>query len=180
MEGCRMIAGKGYVSLSEQQLQDCMFSKVCAPGGGGPDQAIDWVHNRGGMSSSGSYPWRQGNGQCHNGDNVVQVSGRQSAFGHNDITNLVASGPSAIGINADYGGPLQGYKSGVINGPCNQGTNHAVLAVGYATNCQGSGVNCWIIKNSWGTGWGSGGYALVRKGINQCGIEHDAHKAYGC
>jgi len=179
LEGCHMMANKGYTSLSEQQLQDCLFSRVCSPGGGGPDQAIDWAHNHGGISSSGAYPWTESNGNCHDADIAATTGGRLSAFGHNDIVNLVARGPAAIGIVGSTA--LQGYHSGVLNdGGCGDQTNHAVLAVGYAQNCQNSGLDCWIIKNSWGTGWGTGGYALIAKGRNMCGIEHDAHLAVNC
>jgi len=179
LEGCRMLAGKGYNSLSEQQLQDCLFSRVCSPGGGGPDQAIDWAHNHGGIASSNAYPWVENNGNCHNADIGGTTGGRNSAFGYNDIVNLVARAPAAIGIKGDTS--LQGYRSGVLNDAnCGTGTNHAVLAVGYATNCQGSGMDCWIIRNNWGSGWGTGGYALIAKGRNICGIEHDAHIAVNC
>lgn len=42
---------------------------------------------------------------------------------------------------------------------------HCVLIVGYDDN-----LGCWIIKNSWGTGWGDGGFGLIAYG--QCDIDY--------
>jgi C1A family cysteine protease len=44
----------------------------------------------------------------------------------------------------------------------NQG--HAVCVIGYDENRK-----AWLIKNSWGSGWGSGGFAYVA--YSQCGID---------
>jgi Papain family cysteine protease len=41
---------------------------------------------------------------------------------------------------------------------------HIMLAVGYDDN-----LNCWIVKNSWGTGWGESGFWLI--GYGQCNID---------
>ena len=32
----------------------------------------------------------------------------------------------------------------------------------------------WTIANSWGTGWGQGGYGRFRKGTDEAGIEKEA------
>jgi len=48
-----------------------------------------------------------------------------------------------------------------------QSVNHAVLAVGYDS---GSEVPFWIIKNSWGEGWGDEGFFKMKMGTNMCGI----------
>jgi hypothetical protein len=41
--------------------------------------------------------------------------------------------------------------------------NHAICVIGYDDT-----QNCWICKNSWGTGWGDSGFFKIAYG--QCGI----------
>lgn len=48
-------------------------------------------------------------------------------------------------------------------------TNHVVLIVGWGESEQGE--KYWIVKNSWGTGWGMDGYFWILRGVDECGIE---------
>uniref|UniRef100_A0A8C2GKT3 Cathepsin S-like n=1 Tax=Cyprinus carpio TaxID=7962 RepID=A0A8C2GKT3_CYPCA len=61
------------------------------------------------------------------------------------------------------------YTAGVYNDPtCTKKVNHAVLAVGYGAT---AGQDFWLVKNSWGTGFGDGGYIrMARNQNNMCGI----------
>lgn len=69
------------------------------------------------------------------------------------------------------------YKGGIyhytgLRDPFNpfELTNHAVLLVGYG-RCPKTGEKFWIVKNSWGTGWGEEGYFRIRRGNDECSIE---------
>lgn len=51
--------------------------------------------------------------------------------------------------------------------------NHSALIVGYGSI---NGQDYYIIKNTWGTTWGIGGYAyFARNKNNHCGIANNAY-----
>lgn len=71
--------------------------------------------------------------------------------------------PTSVAVDASDWGY---YRSGVFRCTSSQVTiNHAVLLIGYDLNQN------WIIKNSWGTGWGDKGYMTINKSnMYNCGI----------
>jgi hypothetical protein len=66
-------------------------------------------------------------------------------------------GPVSVAVCANSA--MQGYTGGVFNGCENGDINHAVAVVGWDDNQGASGV--WIMRNSWGSGWGEDGYMLI-------------------
>ena len=62
------------------------------------------------------------------------------------------------------------YSGGVYrNSECTaDGIDHGVLVVGYGDD---NGDQYWLVKNSWGKGWGDHGYIkIARNEDNMCGI----------
>jgi predicted outer membrane repeat protein len=86
----------------------------------------------------------------------------------NDVDQIKAAlqyGPVCTGIDASAA--FEAYTSGCYDVP-GVGTNHLVLIVGYDDrSCGGNGA--WLIKNSWGPGFGDGGYITVQYGAGSVG-----------
>jgi cathepsin L len=75
---------------------------------------------------------------------------------------LCDHGPVAVAMEATR--LFQAYTGGVYNEPGISGINHAVTIVGWDDSNQ-----AWIVKNSWGMGWGEAGYFRIRYGSNTIG-----------
>ena len=65
---------------------------------------------------------------------------------------------------------MQNYKSGTImpkdcgsdlSDPDIHEVNHAVTIVGYGKSERRDCEDYWLVKNSWGTGWGIDGHFMV-------------------
>merc|ERR1712156_1337491 len=67
-------------------------------------------------------------------------------------------GAISTGVGVDNG--FSYHKKGVYDKCTSQSTNHAVVTVGWGTE---NGVDYWLIKNSWGKGWGDQGYIKVKR-----------------
>jgi C1A family cysteine protease len=70
-------------------------------------------------------------------------------------------------------------SSGVYSDPAcivadENDVDHAVVIIGYGTTAATATVPAtpyWIVRNSWGIGWGIKGNFLIKRGVNMCNIE---------
>ncbi|GEM_PF-1540269 len=87
-------------------------------------------------------------------------------------TSLYADG--VYGFDGSYDGSytFDWYPG---TGNPSYGTNHAVMIVGWSNNLPptlaqpGQPATGWIVKNSWGSGWGAGGYFYITYGSANIG-----------
>ncbi|CAL6086388.1 Cathepsin_L [Hexamita inflata] len=64
-------------------------------------------------------------------------------------------------------------SSKILYVPCLEfGLDHAVTLVGYGRK---EGKEVWVIKNSWGQGWGQKGHFFIEIGSNSYCLEHNAY-----
>ncbi|XP_029959709.1 cathepsin S, ortholog2, tandem duplicate 1 [Salarias fasciatus] len=162
------------VDLSPQNLVDCS-TKYGNHGcrGGLMGHAFQYVIDNQGIDSDASYPYVGEEQPCHydpahraaNCSRYVTLpEGDEAALQQ----ALATVGPVSVAIDASRP-EFMLYKSGVYIDPsCKEEVNHGVLAVGYGTL---NGQDYWLIKNSWGTTFGEGGYVrMARNRGDQCGI----------
>ncbi len=179
LEGAYQIKYGQLVSFSEQNLVSCdTLDSAC--NGGLMDYAFTWTKTNGGLCTESGYPYTSGStGQkgtcyttCAKNTNVAPKSYTDVAKNSDDaLMTALSLQPVSIAIQANQPA-FQLYKSGVLTGDCGSNLDHGVLAVGYGTWTDGTAY--YKVKNSWGTGWGMGGYILIQRGKNQrcgeCGI----------
>ena len=148
-----MIANALYLpDLSEQQIIDCTANynnQGC--NGGYRFYSMNYIQDYG-LVTEDVYPYRQVKQNCIYSAGSYKVSTVSEHNGCEAIRKAVRRGPVAVGVDAKS---WAFYSWGVL--PCynNQWVDHAVVVVGYDSAWN------WIVKNSWGTTWGEGGYITV-------------------
>jgi len=175
LEGQHFKATQKLVSLSEQNLVDCSTKQGnMGCNGGLMDQAFEYIKVNNGIDTEDSYPYEAVDDQCRfKAENVgatdtgfTDIKSKDESALQEAVANV---GPISVAIDAGHSS-FQLYKHGVYNEIfCSQTRlDHGVLAVGYGVD---SNKDYWLVKNSWGLGWGDQGYIkMSRNKRNQCGI----------
>ena len=184
MESSLMLNGTASQDLSEQFLISCNVSGWDCSGGW---TAHAYHYDTAGKSQTtigavqeSAKPYKAANGTC--GPNYVKpysLTGWQFITGSEYTMPTVdqlksaiyAYGPITAGVCA--GLAWDSYSGGVftidetstccdpVSDPC---TNHQIILVGWDDAGQ-----YWILRNSWGAGWGDGGYMYIGYGLSRVG-----------
>lgn len=168
IESYAVISGKyRLTALSPQQINSCDRNDGGC-NGGNTETAYKYVVSAGGIETEASYPYTSGRGQtgpclADPSKFVVKITGyRAVAKGESNLEAALNNGPVSVCLAADA---FQTYHSGIL-ASCPGRIDHCVQAVGYT-------ADYWIVRNSWGTGWGEAGFIRIKRGANLCQISDD-------
>jgi cathepsin L len=178
IEGITKIKTGKLPNLSEQNLMDCSTSygnQGC--NGGLMTSAFKYVAANKGIDTEASYPYTAKAGTCHytvaNSGATIASYKTVSAGSESALVTAINTQPVSVAIDASHNS-FQLYKSGIYYEPaCSSSRlDHGVLAIGYGSDTTG---DYFIVKNSWGTSWGTNGYInMARNKNNNCGIATQA------
>lgn len=175
-------ADRDYLNaLSDEQIIDCDAENSGCEGGD-PQVALRYVMEQP-LVAKADYPFSAGMGhagQCALNE-AAPASQIQSYLyvqpcDETVLMQAVARGPVVVAIDA-YCDAFMQYAGGVlsdscvdvtgagasVDAVCEESLNHALAIVGYGTDTK-TGLDYWVIKNSWGTSWGEKGFARVLRG----------------
>jgi len=179
VESVWILAGKATnstLALSPQQIVDCDTNDLGCEGGD-PPTAYEYLISAGGLEDNADYPYTATDGACQ--FNAKDIQAKISSWNYATEfwlestmqTNLVNWAPLSVCLDASQ---WQDYSSGVLSweecGWVPQ-LDHCVQLIGYNDTASDA---YWIVRNSWGLGWGIDGYIWIEKGYDACGIAREA------
>lgn len=170
---CCIDSKKDHGWLSPQELVDCDTKKDQGCGGGWPEWALEYVVEVKGLVHEGCFPYvarRVGcKKTCADGkdwvtSHVCNCHGPKQCTGVENMKKCLDHGPMSVAFEVPNS--FFSYKDGIYK--CNGRAVglHAVVAEGYGTSDKGECF--WIVRNSWGTGWGMKGRFHIA--CTTCGI----------
>jgi C1A family cysteine protease len=162
-EGALLVADQGSQNLSEQYLVRC---NTYGYGCGGGWWCFDDMYN--GIPKESCYPYTGSDGSCNHSctkyfpvDSWYHVGSSGGVPSTSALKQAIYDqGPICVAVRVTSA--FQNYSGGIFNSCSSGSVNHAVVLVGW-------GSNYWIMKNSWGTGWGESGYMRITFGCSSIG-----------
>lgn len=171
------------IDLSEQQIVDCSNAGDC--GGGWPYRVFGYLkdpNNKtfnekdapdGGSKRTCNVSFSPANAQLMEWGIVDLQNGlaglasttsiKEAIVNYGAVSACLLATPlfqNFFGEKAENGKAFFEQRSD----PANPRINHAIVIVGWDDN-----KKAWLIRNSWGTGWGDQGYAWVKYNTNNIG-----------
>jgi cathepsin L len=176
-EGSYFVSSQGsktLLSLSESNLMDCV-SGCYGCYGGLVDLAFQYVltYQDGRFQSRLAYPYAPVKANC-------RFDSTKAAGDLKDFVAVVQGNEDDLALKCTKYGPIaclidgspasfQLYHSGIYSDKaCHRETvQQGVGCVGFGKEDQ---TRYWILRNSWGSGWGESGYIRLIRGVNMCGV----------
>lgn len=184
------------IACAGNQFYD-QYGYSCYTGGNAWIAANYLAQNGSVMETCDQYPGSCPNFTCTNPSCFFQMSVKEWRVITGDLVSpgdeyyikdaIVHYGPVYTAIYSSWG-EFQAYDTDTcLTYSGAEDPDHAVLIVGWNdTLCGGEGA--WIVKNSWGTSWGDGGYFYIKYGhanigsytsvITECSYFDDREKLY--
>lgn len=160
------------LDLSEQAIVSCGSFGSCA--GGSPSAITNYVTKN--AVYEVDFPYTASNKPCPSNIDTVRKVPRAAAGidlrtttlnGNVDSIKYAVYNYGAVATSLLVDSSFGGYKSGIFNNcKITSGAGHMVTIVGWDDDQES-----WIIKNSWGKGWGEAGFGRIKYRCNGIGAE---------
>jgi C1A family cysteine protease len=173
LEGAIAVFDQQLVDLSEQFILDCNKNGY---GCGGGYWSYNLLKNPGHALEQG-YAYKAFKGGCKSSavDHPYKIEAYHSVpKGDIEAIKAAIHTYGTVGVTMNVCGSIPGYSGGVYDSnECNwSASNHIVALVGWDDTVQHKkGKGAWVLRNSWGTGWGDKGYGLFAYGT--AGLQSD-------
>ena len=141
--------------------------------GGSPAYVLDWIKQNG-VADPGCWPYIPGErvtgatadrlGRTGKLDGYTWLSGAANMKAWIDANGPISA---CFACYPDFDGACQNDSVYVCNPASGKSDGHCIVIVGYD-----DAKKAWLIRNSWGPGWGTGGYGWFGYGQGANGLEH--------
>jgi C1A family cysteine protease len=151
------------LQLSEQEIVDCSEENFGC--NGGSEDLVYMYIMENGIALAEDYPYTSKQGNCRKNEvprSEVKVYGYAFIRSPEQLKKAIAEfGPVVVGLNL-IPETFRFYKKGIYDDleSLTGQINHVLAAVGYGTDNK-TGLDFWILKNSFSKNWGEDGYIRV-------------------